>query len=240
MFVLVEINKEFEQSCKEIKKQGFTPLPLLKISLSTKDKYKKDLKELLEQKKEFNESALQIMLEKIDNTTTGIVSQLKQEFDIVIGLGGLNKVNRFFLEQTQVDFLQDPQNVQFGNKIDFIHHLNSGLNHVLCQFAKEKNTGLLHSLNFISGKNKNVAKEIGRITQNLSFAHKYDLPLYLNFIVTSPLEVKSLIELKGIYSLCNLSTQQAKKANESLKQKVLLSKKKSSNTYICEGLTIEE
>ena len=101
-------------------------------------------------------------IEQINVEHVGFVNTLN-DFDLVIGLGGLNKVNRFFFEDTLVDFVRDPHNVIFRSKMDFIHHQNSGINHVLCKLANERDIGMFFSLNFVLGENKNKAKEFGLV-----------------------------------------------------------------------------
>ena len=160
------------------------------------------------------------------------INSLKQDFDIIIGLGGLNKINRFFLEETQVDFLQDPQNSLFNPKIDFIHHFNSGINEVLCKFAKEKEIGFLFSLNFINNKTKYMAKELGRVDQNIVFAQKYSIPFYFNYIIEKSEEIKSKQELMWIMSLFSINNENKLLSLITLKNKIDKNILKKSPEYI--------
>lgn len=241
MFVLVEYNKNYNKSIEEIEKYNLTPVTLFSITLKDKINNNKQLEEIKKLKQEIKPefSAIQIKLEKIENSTPGIISNLNQQFDITIGYGGLNKINRYFLEQTTIDFLQDPQNSTYQNKFDFIHHFNSGLNHILCKFAKEKNTDYLISLNFTNNFNKyNLAKEIGRINQNLKFARKYKIQTIINFIIQNPSQVKSIQEIKGILSLFEISTQQSFESITILENKIKLNQLKKSENYISKGIQI--
>lgn len=241
MFVLVEYNNNYENSIREVVKCNLVAVTLFKIILSDKQKNTEQLEKIKQLKLEIKPkySAIQIKLEKIDNSTVGIISNLKQQFDVVIGLGGLNKINRYFLEQTTVDFLQDAQNSSYQNKFDFIHHFNSGLNHILCKFAKEKNTDFIFSLNFTREFNKyNLAKEFGRINQNLKFARKYKIKSIVNFIIQRPQDVKSIEEIKGILSLFDISTIQSSDSINILEDKVKLNQFKKSDRYITEGIEI--
>ncbi len=242
MYTLVEPHTNYQETLKELEKYSYTPIILFKISLSNKNQTKENIQKALDLKKKIKPkySAVQITLNKIENSTIGTINSLKSNFDIVIGLGGLNKINRYFLEQTQVDFLQDPQNSIFQRKIDYIHHLNSGLNHVLCNFAKEKEIEFIFSLNFTELDKKIVAKELGRINQNLKFANKLSIPSNINFIISSTNQVKSLQEIKGILSLFDLSTQQQKQSINILEQKITKNKKEKSPNYVSEDIEIIE
>lgn len=241
MFVLVEYNQNYNKSLQEIKKYELTAVTLFSINLKDKINNNRQLEEIqkLKEKIKPEYSAIQIKLEKIENTTHSFISNLNQQFDITIGYGGLNKINRYFLEQTNIDFLQDPQNSTYQNKFDFIHHFNSGLNHVLCNFAKQKNIDFLISLNFTNIFNKyNLTKEIGRINQNLKFAKKYKIQTILNFIIENDFQVKSIQEIKGIFSLFEVSTKQFFESIKILENKIKLNQLKKSENYITEGIKI--
>lgn len=242
MFVLVEFNNYYEKSLEKAQKEGFVPVTLFKLVLSDKNQTKKSIEVLRklnsEIKPEF--SAVQIILEKIENSTVATINNLKSEFDIVIGLGGLNKINRFFIEQTQIDFLQDPQNSFFKPKIDFIHHFNSGLNQVLCKAAKDRGIQFLFTLNFSGGKKKNVAKDFGRINQNLKFARKYKIGSLINFIIEKPLLIRSEKEIFGIMSLFDMSTEQKKESVNLLENRIKQNRFKKSVKYISDGIRLSD
>ena len=240
MYRLVEYGNDYENLLKEVKKQNLIPVTLFKIILADKNKSKENLKELQQtlEKIKPDFSALQIQIDKQDNSTVSIISQLKNLVDITIGLGGLNKINRFFLEQTRVDYLQDPQNSLFNNKIDFIHHLNSGINHVLGNLAKDRNIGFLFTLNFTSNK-RQTPKEIGRINQNLIFARKYTINTSIGYILTKESQIKTDVEISNIIKLFDISTKQQKEILNSLQTTVENNKFKKSPNYITQGITVE-
>lgn len=163
MFVLMDYNKNYSEVCLELEGKGCSPVTIFKLCLNGKKGISEQLERISELKSRIKPkfSAVEVLVERLENSSVGTVNSLKSRFDLVIGLGGLNKVNRFFLEDTQVDFLRDPHNVFFRSKMDFIHHFNSGINHVLGRLASERGIGFIFSLNFVSGKKKNVAKEFG-------------------------------------------------------------------------------
>jgi len=240
MYILLEYNKNYKENIKELKKYKLTPVVLFRLTLNNKNQIKTDLQKIKEIKSKINpkNSAVIITIEKLENSTIGTVNNLKLDFDIVIGLGGLNKINRFFLESTRVDFLQDPQNTYFKQKMDFIHHFNSGLNQVLCEYAKQKQIGYIFSLNFTTKNKRFVPKEIGRINQNLRFARKYKTPSIINFVIQNPSQIKTQIELIGIMSLFDLSTQQKQQSLKILEEKVKQNKFKKTDKHIAQGIEI--
>jgi RNase P/RNase MRP subunit p30 len=211
MFIFLEYNDLISQNIKELKKLEIEYIVLFKINLNNKDQIRKDLdniKELIKSQN-YNYNAIQINLEKIDNSTQGIINNFKKEFDILIGLGGLNKINRFFIENTNIDFLQDPHNSNILPKIDFIHHLNSGINHILCKMAKANNIKFFFSLNFLDKSAKlHISKDIGRINQNIIFARKYNVNTYINYTIQKPNQIKKIFNIKKILNIFDLSTEQ--------------------------------
>lgn len=241
MFVLVDYNKNYSDVCSELKLRGYTPVTVFKLNLNGKlgiIEQNEKIKELRSRIKP-KYSAVQVQIDKLENNSIGVVNSLRNDFDLVIGLGGLNKINRFFVEDTLIDFLRDPQNVIFRSKMDFIHHFNSGLNHILCNMAKERDIGFIFSLNFVSGVSKNIAKEFGRITQNVSFARKYDVPIYLNFVIGHLNSIKSPNELSKIGSLVDMSSKQCSEISTIIEKVIKKNEFRRSDKYVCEGIHFE-
>jgi RNase P/RNase MRP subunit p30 len=241
MFVFVKYNDLYNQIIPQIKKHEFTPITLFDLELSEKNQIKEELSKIKTQitTLKINYTAIRLFLKKIDNSTPNIIDNLKKEFDIVIGYGGMNKINRYFLEQTKIDFLQDPQNSSYYNKIDFIHHFNSSLNHVLCEIAKQKQIKFIFSLNFTQNSKKNIPKEIGRINQNIKFASKYSIPLYINYIITQPNQILSLNDFKRAINIFNLNNYQKKESINILEETIKNNRLKRSKEYINENIQFE-
>ena len=241
MYTLIEYNNSYKENLKQLKKDKLTPVVLFKLKKKKKNQTKEDIQKIkdIKQKINPNNCAIQITIEKLENSSTGIVNSLKNDFDIVIGMGGLNKINRFFLEQTQIDFLQDPHNTYFKSKIDFIHHFNSGINHVLGTLAKERNIGFLFTLNFTQKNKRFIPKEIGRINQNIRFARKYKIPTIINFIIQTSNQIKTKEEIKLISSIFDISTQQKEEGIKILENKTKHNKQKKTKKYITKGIKFE-
>ena len=238
MFTLIKSDYFNEKIEYKLNKLSITPVLLFNLELSDKTTNKRNIEELLKKKNELNPKycAVKIVLKSFDNTMSGTVNFLKKEFDILIGFGGLNKINRFFLEDTQIDFLQDPQNSFYKNKIDFIHHFNGGLNHILCRFAKEKNIGFIYTLNFLQNNKSYIPKEIGRVNQNIRFHRKYNNPLILDFAIKNINHVKSQDELINISQIFEMSIAQRYQMAEILEKKIMTNNHKKSDNYICDGI----
>jgi RNase P/RNase MRP subunit p30 len=238
MFVLVEYNKNYSDVCCELSRLNYTPITIFKLKLNGKSGIIEQIEKIRELKSRINPkfSAVQVQVEKMENTSVGTVNSLRSDFDIVIGLGGLNKINRFFLEDTLVDFLRDPHNVIFRSKMDFIHHQNSGINHVLCCLARDRDIGMFFSLNFVIGQDKNKAKEFGRVSQNIKFCCKYKVPVLLTFAISSVNQIKTCSQLKKISSLFDFSSQMAAQNLLLLDDIVKKNKFRLSEKHIIDGI----
>ncbi len=236
MFILVKAKYFTKEIEKELEKKNFTPVFLHTLNYSNKTQARNEI-DKIKQNITYRFNAIQIIIENLDNSTQQFINSLKQDFDLVVGVGGLNKVNRFFLEQTNIDFLQDPQNSQFTPKFDFIHHFNSGLNHVLCQIARENNINFLFSLNFTKNK-RLISKETGRFIQNIKLARKYNINIYSNFIINHEYDIKTIKELDAINNLLKLSTKEIKTSEKILEKRIEENTKKQSFEYISENIEV--
>lgn len=234
-FFNFNISKSLEENLKNVKEIENT-IFLFNIKLDKNKSHKLQLEQIrklkLENKETFQNIALLIEIEKIENYISGLIAQLKQEFSIIVGQGGLNKINRFFLEQTQIDFLLDPHTSKYLIKHDFIHHLNSGMNHILFKLAQEKNINVLIDLNSFDN-NKMLFKDIGRINQNLMLARKNNVKT----IFTKFNKNISQNKIKHISNLFNISNNQIIESQNYLKYKIQENKNKKSNEYLIEGIS---
>jgi RNase P/RNase MRP subunit p30 len=227
------------------------PIFLYSIEISNKEISKINLNKIIKYKnffenyikKKYNiinfKTAIELDVLEINNFTSNFICDLKDKFDLLIGIGGLNKINRFFIEQTKIDILKNPQNDEKKQKIDFLHHLNSGMNHILFKLAKEKNISILISLNFLElYNNYKVSKEIGRINQNLLFSRKYQIKTKFCFEIKTQYQIKTKTEENFILSLFNLSTIQKKESIYFFENIIKEKEKTNNNNFICDGIKV--
>ncbi len=240
MYVFVDVRAYNDELIEELKLLDLKPVIVYSVKFEDKNKFKNEIDRAINLKKNYPHilSAIKIVVEKPNNIIVSSISYLKKLFDIVIGFGGTNNLNRFYIESTKIDFLQDPQNSFFSSKIDFIHHYNSGLNHILCKIAREKGIRFFFSLNFSSGKKINFAKELARVNQNIKFAKKYDIDIYFNFLVKDKYQLRTKKELEFISYLFNMSENQRKESINMLEKVIYEKCKINSNSYVSEGIEI--
>lgn len=240
MYLFVDKNYFKENIKNKLEKNNLQPILLYSINYYNKDQFKKDIQIILNEIKNIqNKTALKIITTKTDSYIATQITNLKHNFDIIIGYGGLNSVNRFFIEQTKIDILQDPQNSFHKIKIDFIHHFNSGLNHILCKIAKQNDISLYFSLNFSSGKKLNISKEIARINQNIKFAQKYSIPFYINFTISKDNQIKEDKEIEKILSIFDISSKSINNNKNVLSQIISKNYNKKSPKFITKGIELK-
>lgn len=208
MYIFVEEDdlKNFNKEKIDSKTQIIV---LFTISLGTKTDKEiiKKIKEKLQNYKN-HKKAILIKIEKITNSIISNINNISQNFDLTIGQGGLNSINRFFTEQTKIDLLLDPHTSEFEQKFDFIHHFNSGMNHILFNLMKEKEIGVLINLTKYIGNKNLFYKDIGRINQNLKLARKSKIKtIFANFYENNN-KIRSKDEITQILKIFDISLQQ--------------------------------
>lgn len=118
--------------------------------------------------------------------------------------------NRWLVEKNRNFILY---NLEYQQKNDFIHHRNSGLNHILCSFACENNVRIgisFSSLVHAHKKTKSVL--IGRISQNIKLCRKYKVQLVLSSFANSVYDMKSPYDLQSFGVVLGMQPEEAKKA----------------------------
>ena len=239
MDVLIKDCKDIEVLINKINSEKNNPILMLEIEIENKKKFECDFEKILNYKKKNKKKikifCLRLKILKIENwIKLKYINNIKKEFDIVIGYGGTNSLNRFFIEDLKIDFLMDCHNDFFFKKIDFIHHFNSGLNQNLMKISKDNNVSFLISLNFFYENKNNFlkSKEIGRINQNIKFFQKYKFDFSILFVVENLEDYISQKKISNVIKFFNLSTENIKKNSFVISKKIVEIEK-----FICSGIS---
>lgn len=157
------------------------------------------------------------------------IRKLNYELNIIEG----NNLNREILSSKNIDILVSPEK---NRKEDFLHHRNSGLNHILCVLAKKNKIAIAFSFNEILMSNGvERAKIIGRMAQNIRLCRKYKVEMIIASFATNKYEMRSLSDLKSFGAVIGMNSNEIKRSfnvvNEILKRK---------KEYIIEGIKILE
>lgn len=225
MFALVK-NDLSSKTLNILKKEDITPILLYEITST----------DLLENKfikgDQSRKTCLLIEIIEINNKIITKLQSIRHNFDMVAAKGISNKTNRFIIENLKPDIFLDPH-ISDTQRYDFVHHFNSGLNHVLAKISKENNISFFFSLNFIESKNQDY-RIIGRINQNISLLNKYGVIFDIGFIISDFNHIKSRKEVQHILSLINGS-----KVSDILCKSIEKNEKRKNNFYIQEGIILE-
>jgi len=120
------------------------------------------------------------------------------------------------------------------NNSDFLHHRNSGLNHILAKLATKRKIAI--SFSFSSILNGNRIKLLGRIIQNIKLCQKYKTSVLVGSFATTPPEVRGYSDLISLFSTLGMKKDVVKQGFMYVKKQTDLAKKKKSGKYVREGV----
>ncbi len=129
-----------------------------------------------------------------------IPKQIRKESIIVIQ-GGDDTLNRLAVSSKYVDILLDPH---LGNRKDFMHQRNSGLNHVLCALAKENNVAIGFSFSCILHAQQR-AKSLGRMMQNILLCRKYKIHMVIGSFAENEWDVRNEKDLQAFFKVLGMT-----------------------------------
>ena len=120
---------------------------------------------------------------------------------IVVLQGGDDSINRLALSSRYVDILLDPH---VGQRKDFMHQRNSGLNHVLCALAKENNVAIGFSFSSILRATQRE-KVLGRIMQNILLCRKYKISMVIGSFAKNSWELRNEKDLQAFFQVLGMT-----------------------------------
>jgi len=98
-----------------------------------------------------------------------------------------------------------------GQRKDFTHQRGSGLNHILCEIAHQKNVAILFLLKDILTA-KTPGTIMGRISQNIRLCQKFNVPMLIGSGASSPYEMRSPRDIQALFCELGMRQELAKKA----------------------------
>ena len=129
------------------------------------------------------------------------VPKKRDKEKIIVVQGGEDTMNRLAVSSFSVDILVDPH---LGNRKDFMHQRNSGLNHVLCNLAKQHNVAIGFSF-FSILHSSHRAKELGRIMQNIILCRKYKIPMVIGSFAKHAWDVRNEKDLQALFKVLGMT-----------------------------------
>lgn len=125
----------------------------------------------------------------------------QKSMELIVVQGGDDALNRAAVSCRYVDILLDPH---LGNRKDFMHQRNSGLNHVLCALAKENNVAIGFSFSAIL-RAQHRDKMLGRIMQNILLCRKYKLPMVIGSFAKNSWELRNEKDLQAFFRVLGMT-----------------------------------
>lgn len=119
---------------------------------------------------------------------------------------------RHILEQAKPDMVFE---LEFGKRKDFLHHRASGLNHVLGEIAREKKTTI--GFNFskiLNASEKERARYIGRMMQNIRFARKFKFNIAVGSFANTPWDMRGEREMRAFFMSIGMNADEFEKASK--------------------------
>jgi RNase P/RNase MRP subunit p30 len=123
---------------------------------------------------------------------------------------------RQIIEKEKPDILL---NLESGGRKDFLHHRASGLNHVLAVIAREKDVSVGFSFSSILNANpKERSVIIGRMMQNIMFAHKFKFNVVLASFARDPWHMRSGYDLAAFFTSLGMTFSESRSGMEGLEK----------------------
>jgi len=142
-----------------------------------------------------------------DENVEFVIKTCRDKFVIV--KGGNDKINRMAVSSKKVDILLDPH---IGYRKDFMHNRNSGLNQVLCKFAKENNVAV--GFSFSNVLHSEDYREFGRIIQNIKLCRKYKIKMVVGNFAKSESDVRELTDVYSLFKVLGITGKELKDSGE--------------------------
>lgn len=145
---------------------------------------------------------------------------------------GQNGDIKHMLEKNPPDIVTE---TEFHTQRDFIHHRNSGLNHVLAEIMAKNNTAYGISFTMLL---HNLELTLARVQQNILLHKKSKTKLIIASFAQTPYEMRSWHDLSAFFEQLKLHPSVVKQAFLTCLEIYKQNEKKKSKEYVREGVEI--
>jgi RNase P/RNase MRP subunit p30 len=143
--------------------------------------------------------------------------------------------DREVLESGRADMIFNLENQK---RQDFLHHRNSGVNHIHAKLASDNTVTLGFSFTNILQEKKRRARLIGRIMQNIRLARKFKTKTVFASFAKSPYAMRAWRDMISALQVFGMTPESAKKSLEETARISEKNRKQKSENYIAEGIRI--
>ena len=118
--------------------------------------------------------------------------------------------DRFLMESRKIKLVYGFE--EFPRK-DHLHQRASGLNHILCEIARQNNVSVAFPYGSLLGENAQTVSIIkGRMMQNISLCRKYKVKCVIGSFSQNPYELRSPYDLASLFSILGMDSKDIKNA----------------------------
>ncbi len=118
--------------------------------------------------------------------------------------------SRYIIENSKPNLIY---NLELIGRKDFMHHMNSGLNQVLCKLANQNKVAIGINFNNLL-KETNLRKDIiiGRTKQNIKLCRKYKVRFITGSFASSAFEMRNPQDLRSFLTVIGMHPEEAKQS----------------------------
>ncbi|MBT6995678.1 hypothetical protein HN865_00255 [Candidatus Woesearchaeota archaeon] len=129
------------------------------------------------------------LIRVIDVPLKELRKEIMNKKGLVIVQGGDLDINRFAVENKQVDILLSPEK---NTRKDLMFSRRSGLNQVLCKLAAKNGVAIGFDFSYLlHSSDKQRARILGRMKQNVKFCKKYKVKMVFSSFAKNKYELRS-------------------------------------------------
>src|SRR3989344_324869 len=152
-----------------------------------------------------------------------------KQFNIIEGIS--EEKNREAVENKQVDILLAPERI---GKKDRLNQRDSGLNDILCKFAKENDVAIGFSFaDLLNSKFRAVL--LGRMMQNVRLCRKYKVRMVLGSFAKNSWEMRAPNDLLALGQVLGMAPKEAMIALNFTKKRQGIKIKKEKNQLLSQS-----
>ena len=116
--------------------------------------------------------------------------------------------DRFFIESNKIKMIYGFEEL---HKRDYLHQRASGLNHIICEIARQNNVAVGFSYSSLLGKSEQTSSLIiGRIMQNIRMCQKYKVKTIIGSFSHKPFELRAPHDMITLFNLLGMDGKIAK------------------------------
>ena len=123
------------------------------------------------------------------------------------------------------------------NERDSITQKRSGLNHVLCSLAKQKDKMICFDFSSVllsHGQRRAVI--MGRMMQNIRLCRKYKVGTAIASFAHEPLDMRNPSDLKAFFLMLGMDSNAIKKSLSSIEDRIKLNNRRKNNLLVHPGM----